>query len=82
MPDRPFGLMRDVDLAVLEPLDQVLRGKVDDLDIVGTVDNGIRYRFPHTDARDAGHNIVQAFHVLDVQRAVDVDSCREQLLHI
>ena len=32
---RPFGLARHVDLAVLQPLDQVFRREVDGLDVVG-----------------------------------------------
>ncbi len=80
--DRPLGLVRDVDLAVLQPLDQVLRGEVDDLDVVRPVDDRVRHRFAHADAGDACDHVVQALDVLDVERGVDVDPGRQHLLHV
>ena len=74
--------MRDVDLAVLEPLDQVLRGKVDEFDIVGAVDDRIRHRFPDPDTGDAGNDVVQTLDMLDVERAVHVDAGRQEFLDI
>ena len=40
--DRALGGIREVDLAFLKPLDQVVGGQVDDLDVVGLVDDGVR----------------------------------------
>ncbi len=80
--DRPLRLLRQVDLAVVQPLDQVLRREVDQLDVVGAVDDGIRHRLAHPDAGDARDHVVQAFDVLDVQRGVDVDARRQQLLDV
>ena len=45
-----LGLFRDIDLAFLQPLDQVFRREVDQLDIVGTVENGIRHGLAHAHA--------------------------------
>ena len=80
--DRAFGLVRHIDLAVAQPLDQVLRCQVDQLDVVGLVDDRVRHRLAHADAGDARDDIVQAFDVLDVERGVDVDAGADQLLDI
>ena len=82
MPERPLGGLRHVDLALLEPRDQIVGGEVDDLDVVGPVDDRIRHRLAHPDAGDLGDDVVQALDVLDVQRGVDVDAGREQLLDV
>ncbi len=74
--DGPFGLVRDVDLAVVQPPDQVLGREVDEFDVVGPVDHRVRHRLPHPDAGDARDHVVQALDVLDVQRAEDVDPRR------
>ncbi len=82
MANRPFRGARDIDLALLEPLDQVVRRDVDDLDVVGAVHDGIRHGFPHADAGDFGDDVVQAFDMLDVQGGVDVDAGGQQLLDV
>ena len=82
VPDRALGLVRHIDLAVAQPLDQVLRRQVDQLDVVGLVDDRVGHRLAHADARDAGDDVVQAFDVLDVERGVDVDAGGDQLLDI
>ena len=80
--DRALGLVRHIDLAVLQPLDQVVGRQVDQLDVVGPVDDRVRHRLAHADAGDPGDDVVQAFDVLDVERGVDVDAGGEQLLDI
>ncbi len=80
--DRALGLVRHVDLAVAQPLDQVLRRQVDQLDVVGLVDDRVRHRLAHADAGDARDDIVQAFDVLDIERGVDVDAGGDQFLDI
>ncbi len=73
---------RHIDLAIVQALDEVVRCYIDDLDIVGAVDDQVRHRFPHADARDLGDDIVQAFDMLDVERRIDVDAAGEDFLHI
>ena len=80
--DRPRCRLRKIDLAVMQTLDQVVRRQVDDLDIVGPVDDGIGHGLAHPDAGDLRDDVVQAFDMLDVQRGVDVDSPGKQLLDI
>ena len=66
--------LRDVDLAFLQPLDQVVGREVDELDRVGAVEDGIRDRLAHAHAGDLRDDVVQALDVLDVDRGVDVDA--------
>ena len=80
--DRTLGGVGEVDLAFLEPLDQVVGGKIDDLDIVGLVDDGIWNRLADPDLGDLGDDIVQAFDMLDVECRVDVDALRQDFLDI
>ena len=56
----------NVDLAFLQPLDQVVRREVDQLDGVGAVEDGIRHGLAHAHVRDLRDDVVQAFDVLDV----------------
>ena len=79
---RPLRCLRDIDLAVMQPLDQVFRRQIDDLDIIGPVDDRIWNGFTHTDTGDLGDDVVQAFDMLDVERRIDVDAARQKLLHI
>ena len=79
---RPLGGVRQIDLAVLQPLQQVFRRQVHQLDIVGAVENGIGHRLAHPHMGDLGHHIVQAFDVLDIEGGIDVDPRRQQLFDI
>ena len=74
--------LRHIDLAVMQPLDQVGGGDVDDLDLVGPVDDRIRHRLAHAHPGDLGDDVVQALDMLDVQRRIDVDAARQQFLDI
>ena len=66
----------------LQPLDQVVGGEVDHLDVVGAVEDRVGHRLAHPDAGDLGHDVVEALDVLDVHRRVDVDAGGEQLLDV
>jgi hypothetical protein len=79
---RALGLFWNVDLALLQPLNQVIRRQVDEFDAVGAVENRIRHGLAHPDMGDLGDDIVKAFDVLDVDRGVDVDSVAEQFLDV
>ena len=82
VPGCPFGLMRHVDLALVQALDQIVRGDVDDFDVVGLVENAVGHGLAHPDAGDSCDDIVEALDVLDVQRRVDIDAGGDQFLDI
>ena len=82
MADRPLGLVRDVDLSFLQPLEQIVGRQVDELDIVSIFENGIGDRLTDPDVRDLRDDVVEAFDVLDIERGIDVDAGAQQLLHI
>ncbi len=82
VPDSTFGLLRHIDLAVPQALDQIVWCQVDDLDVVGLVDDRIWHRLAHADTGDAGDHIVQAFDVLHIERCVDIDTGGDQFLDI
>ncbi len=65
-----------------QPLDQVVGREIDDLDVVGPVDDGVWNRLAHPDARDLRHDVVQAFDMLDVERRIDVDAVRQDFLNV
>jgi hypothetical protein len=41
MADRALGLLRHVDLSFLQPLEQIVGRQIDELDVVGILENGI-----------------------------------------
>ena len=79
---RPFGIFRQIDLSLLEPLDEFVRSDVDDYDIVGLLDDRVRNEFADFDSGNGGNHIGQALHMLDVHRRPDMDAGLEQLLDI
>ena len=82
MLQRALGLLRNVDFPFLEPLDQIVRSEIDELDGVGAVEDRVRHRLAHADMRDLGDNVVEALDMLDIDGGVDVDAAAEQFLDI
>ena len=82
MLQRAFGLFGDVDLALLQPLDQVVRREVDQLDGIGAVEHRIRHGLAHPHMRDLRDHVVEAFDVLDVDGGIDVDAVGQQFLDV
>ncbi len=82
MLQRAFGLFGNVDLALLQPLDQVIGREVDQLDRMRAVEYGIRHGLAHPHMRDLRDHVVEAFDVLDIDRGVDVDAAGKQLLDV
>ena len=80
--DRLLGLLREVDLAFLQALDQLVGGQVHQLDLVGPLEHRVRHRLAHDDAGDLRHEVVEALEVLDVERGVDVDAGVDELEHV
>jgi len=74
MLQRALGLFGDVDLALFQPLNQVVRREVDQFDRVRTVEHRIRHGLAHAHMRDLGDHVVEAFDMLDIDRGVDVDT--------
>ena len=79
---RDLGLLRDVDLALLQALDQFVGRQVDDDHLVGLVEDAVGDGFPDANAGDAADDVVERFKVLDVDRGADVDAGREQFFHV
>ena len=72
--DRRTDLVGHVDLALLQALQQVVRGQVDQLDLVGLVEHVVRYRLALTDTRNLRDQVVETFEVLDVERRPHIDA--------
>ena len=82
MLQRPLGLLRNVDLALLEALDQIVGREIDQFDRVGAVEHRIRHGFAHPDAGDLGDDIVEALDVLDIDGGIDVDAVAENFFDV
>ncbi len=78
----PFRLLGNVDLAFLEPFDQVVGRKVNQFDRVGPIEHRIGNRFAHANVSNLCDDVVQAFNVLDIDRRVDVDPVVPQFLDV
>ena len=72
--DGALGLLVDVHLALVEALQKLLRRQVDDLDLVGAFEHRVRHHLEDADPSDALNDVVEALHVLHVERRVDIDS--------
>ena len=82
MLERALGLLGHVDLALFQTLDQVVGREVDDLDRVGVVENAVGHGLAHPHMGDLRDDVVEALDVLDVERGVDIDAVRQQLLDV
>ena len=81
-PDGFTGLLGKVDLPVLQALDQVVGGQIDQLDLGRLFQDRVRDRLARGHLGHARDDVVQALEMLDVQRRVDVDPGGEQLLDV
>ena len=79
---RALGVLGQIDLAVLEPLDELGRRDVDDHHLIGLLDHGVGHGFAHAHAGDGRHDVGEAFEMLDVDRGPHIDARRDQLLDI
>jgi hypothetical protein len=79
--ERAAGLLRDIDLARLEPRDQLVGRDVDHLDL-GSVEHAVGQGLAHADAGERGDKVVEAFEVLDVECREHVDPGVEHFLHV
>ena len=79
---RALGLLRQIDLARLEPRRQLVGRDIDQNDLIGCVQHGVGHGLVDADAGDGAHRAVQAFQVLHVEGRPNVNASIEQLLHI
>ena len=82
MLQRALGLLGDVDLALLQALNEIVRREVDQLDGVGAVEHRIRHGLAHPHMGDLRDHVVEALDVLDIDGGIDVDAVRQQLLDV
>ena len=82
MLQRALGLLGDVDLPLLEPLDQIVRSQIDELDGVGAVEHRVRHGLAHPHMGDLGDDVVEALDMLNIDCRVDVDAAVEQFLDV
>ena len=80
--ERALGLLRDVDLAVAQALEQLLGREVDQPHLVGAVEDPVGHRLAHAHAGDLRDHVVQALEVLDVDGRPHLDARIEQLLDV
>ncbi len=78
---RARRLVRDIDLARAQPLDQLIGRSIDHLDL-GTVEQAIGHCLAHPHMGERSDDIVEAFKVLDVERGPHVDPGGEDFLHV
>ena len=77
-----LDLFGKIDLAGLEPRQQLVGRDVDQNDIVGVVEKRVGDGFPYADAGDAADDVVQALQMLDVERRENVDAAGQQLVDV
>src|SRR5258707_337035 len=77
-----LGLLWDIDLALFQPLNQIVRRQIDQLDRIRAIEHRIRHRLAHPDMRNLRDHVVEALDVLNIDRSVDVDAVREQFLNV
>ncbi|MFT3684756.1 MAG: hypothetical protein QM783_07460 [Phycisphaerales bacterium] len=75
-------LLRNVDLAGAEAVEEGVGREVDEFDLVGLFDDCVRDGLADTDAGDLRDDVVERLDVLDVERAVDVDAGVEAGSHV
>jgi hypothetical protein len=80
--ERALDLLRNVDLAFLEPLEQLVGRKIDQLDFVSSLEEGVGQRLADANARDLADDVVQALDVLDIECRVDIDAGAQQLIDV
>jgi hypothetical protein len=78
----PPGVLRQIDPALAQALEQRVGREVDELDLVGAIEDRVRDGLAHAHPGDLGDHVVERLEVLHVQCRVHVDAGREQLEHV
>src|SRR5207244_11626726 len=63
-------------------LGQIFGREIDDLEIVGLVEDAVGHRLAHPYPGDLGNDVVQAVDMLDIQRRENIDTGGDQLLDV
>src|SRR5579859_1464828 len=79
---RSLDAFRRIDVAMLHALAQSMRRNVDQLHFFSLVENPIGQGFAYTYTRDARHQVIETFQVLDVQCRDNINARFENLLHV
>src|ERR1700732_1192329 len=79
MLDGTLRLIRYIDLALVQPCDQILGSKVDQFNVVGAIDDRIWHGLADSDIGDSGDDVVEAFDMLDVERRIYVHTGGERV---
>jgi len=82
VPERALGLLGDVDPALLQPLDQIVRRQIDEFDGIGIIDHLVRHGLAHPHAGDLRDHVVQALDMLDIDGRIHVDAGIQQLFDV
>ena len=82
MPARPSGLLGHIDLALLQALQQIVGGQVNEFNLISPFEDGVGDRLADNHAGNLRHDIIQAFDMLHIERGVDVDPGGEEFLDI
>jgi hypothetical protein len=80
--DRPLRLVGDIDLALTQPLQQLLRRQIHQFDFGGVIQEAVRNGLADANASNLRDGVVQALQMLDVDCGIDVDASRQEFLHI
>ena len=80
--NRTLGLIRQVNLAFLEPLQQFVGRQINQHHLISLVEHPVGDRFPDPDAGDAADHVVEAFQMLHVDRGQNVNARFEQFFDI
>src|ERR1039457_4939089 len=75
-------LVGRIDIAVEHPATELLRGRVDQLNLVCFAEHPIRHAFANWHSGDLFDRVGDAFEMLDVYRGDDVNSCIEKFHEI
>src|SRR5262245_11361916 len=79
---RTRRLIGNIDFSFAEALEELIGRKINEFDLVGSLENSVRDGLANANACHLAHDVVQALDVLDVERRVDVDSRIEQVHHV
>ncbi|MPM61007.1 hypothetical protein SDC9_107861 [bioreactor metagenome] len=82
MPRCALGLFHLIDLALLQPPQQLVGRDVHHHHFVGVIEHLVRHRLSHLDADNAAHHVVEAFKMLHVERGPHVNARIQQLIHV
>jgi hypothetical protein len=75
--NRSLCLFGDIDLALTQALQQLIRRQVNQLDLGGAIEDPVGNGLPHARASDLRDGIIQTFQMLDIDRGIHVNASGE-----